>query len=91
VCWGPHISWCILSVWWSSVWEMLGVQINWDCRSSCRFALLKIGPFLTVNYILLYEGSSAHSWNESIKLLSWKILLFLIFCTKFWNLDLDVL
>jgi hypothetical protein len=40
VCWGPHISWCMLSVWWSSVWEILGVQINWDCWSSCRIALL---------------------------------------------------
>ena len=28
VCWGPHISWCMLSVWWSSVWENSGVQIN---------------------------------------------------------------
>jgi hypothetical protein len=21
VCWGPHIIWCMLTVWWSSVWE----------------------------------------------------------------------
>jgi hypothetical protein len=37
VCWRPHISWCsMLSVWWSSVWEISGVQINWDCWSSYR-------------------------------------------------------
>jgi hypothetical protein len=27
VCWGPHFSWCTLSVWWSSVWEISGVQM----------------------------------------------------------------
>jgi hypothetical protein len=26
--WGPHISWCMLSVWWSSVWEISGTQTN---------------------------------------------------------------
>ena len=32
MCWGPHISWCsMLAGWWSSGWEILGVQINWDC------------------------------------------------------------
>lgn len=25
VCWGLHISLCMLSAWWSSVWEILGV------------------------------------------------------------------
>jgi hypothetical protein len=40
VCWGTHISWCMLSVWWSSVWEILEVQINWDCWSSDKVALL---------------------------------------------------
>jgi hypothetical protein len=40
VCWGPHISWCMLSVWWFGVWEILEVQINWDCWSSYRIALL---------------------------------------------------
>jgi hypothetical protein len=40
LCWRPHISWCMLSVWWSSVWEISGVQVNWDCWSSCRIALL---------------------------------------------------
>jgi hypothetical protein len=39
VCWGPHISWCMLSVWWSSVWEISGVQVNWDCWSSYRIVL----------------------------------------------------
>jgi hypothetical protein len=40
VCSGPHISWCVLSVWWSSVWEVSGVWINWDCWSSYRITLL---------------------------------------------------
>jgi hypothetical protein len=40
VCWGCHISWCILPVWWSTVWEILEVQINWDCRFSYRVTLL---------------------------------------------------
>jgi hypothetical protein len=33
VYWGPHISWYMLSAWWSSVWEISGVQIDWDCWS----------------------------------------------------------
>jgi hypothetical protein len=40
VCWGLHISWCMLPGWWSSIWEILGVQVNWDCWSSYRDALL---------------------------------------------------
>jgi hypothetical protein len=30
---GPHISWCMLPVWWPSVWEISGVHISWDCCS----------------------------------------------------------
>jgi hypothetical protein len=40
VCWGPHISWYMLSVWWSSVWEISEIQINWDCGSSYNIDLL---------------------------------------------------
>jgi hypothetical protein len=40
VCWEPHVFWCMLSVWWSSDWEVLGVQINWDCGSSYSINLL---------------------------------------------------
>jgi hypothetical protein len=40
VCWEPHISWCMLPGWWSSVWEILGFQVNWDCWSSYRVTLL---------------------------------------------------
>jgi hypothetical protein len=36
MCWGPHISWCMLPGLWPSVWEILGVQVNWDCCSSYR-------------------------------------------------------
>jgi hypothetical protein len=34
VCWEPHISWCMLPVWWSSIWEISGVHTNWYCWSS---------------------------------------------------------
>jgi hypothetical protein len=37
---GPHISSCMLSVWWSRVWEISEVHINWDCWSSYRVVLL---------------------------------------------------
>jgi hypothetical protein len=39
-CQGPHINWCMLPGWWSSVWEISGVQVNWDCWSSYRVTLL---------------------------------------------------
>jgi hypothetical protein len=35
---GASISWCILPGWWSSVWEISGVQVNWDCWSSYSLA-----------------------------------------------------
>jgi hypothetical protein len=41
VYWEPRISWCMLPVWWSSVWEISGIQINWDCWS----VLLQDHPF----------------------------------------------
>jgi hypothetical protein len=31
---------CMLPGWWSSVWEILGVQVSGDCWSSCRITLL---------------------------------------------------
>jgi hypothetical protein len=37
---GPHISWCMLSVWWSSVWKISKGQVSWDCWSSLRVVLL---------------------------------------------------
>jgi hypothetical protein len=40
VCWRLHISWCMLSVWLSNVWEIFQVHINWDCWSSYRITLL---------------------------------------------------
>jgi hypothetical protein len=39
MCWGgglAHISWCTLPGWWSSVWEISGIQVNWYCWSSYR-------------------------------------------------------
>ena len=35
-----HISWYMLPGWWSSVWEILRFQVNWDCWSSYRVSLL---------------------------------------------------
>jgi hypothetical protein len=40
MCWEPNNSWCILTCWWSSVWEISGVQINWDGWSCYRVTLL---------------------------------------------------
>jgi hypothetical protein len=40
VCWGPHISWYMLADWWSNVWEISVVQVNWDCWTSYRVTLL---------------------------------------------------
>jgi hypothetical protein len=47
VYWGPHMSRCMLSVWWSSVWETLGVQINWGCWSSSKN--ISKPPFTMIN------------------------------------------
>jgi hypothetical protein len=38
MCWGPLISWCMHPGWCLSVWEILGVQVCWDCWSSYRVA-----------------------------------------------------
>jgi hypothetical protein len=40
MCSGPHISWCMLPGWFSTVWEISGVQVNWDCGSSYGVAHL---------------------------------------------------
>jgi hypothetical protein len=40
MCWGCHISWYMLPSWWLSVWELSGVQVNWDCWSSYRVTFL---------------------------------------------------
>jgi hypothetical protein len=40
MCWGLHISWCMLSAWWPSVWQISGIHVNWDCWSSYRVAFL---------------------------------------------------
>jgi len=28
LCWGPHLSWCMLPGWWSSVWGISGVEVE---------------------------------------------------------------
>jgi hypothetical protein len=47
VCWGPHIIWCMLYVWWSSVWKISGV-----CRFGVRiFVTIRLQGLLKVNWI----------------------------------------
>jgi hypothetical protein len=48
MCRGPCISWCTLPGWWSSVGEILGVQVNWDCWHSymVNIFLIFFQPFL---------------------------------------------
>jgi hypothetical protein len=60
VCWGPHINWCMLSVWCSSVGEISGVQINWDCWACYRIAFLLsfFQPFL----IQQQESAASFHW-----------------------------
>jgi hypothetical protein len=54
MCWGPHIIWCMLTGWWSSVWEISGVQVNWDFCSSYKVALLCFFSFPPIQ-----QGSAA--------------------------------
>jgi hypothetical protein len=51
MCWGPHISWCLLPGWWLSVWEISGVQVSWDCWFSYRVTLL-------VSFFQLFPNST---------------------------------
>jgi hypothetical protein len=53
MCWGPHISGCMLPGWWSIVWEISGVQINWDCWSS-------YGTFSSTSKLWPFKGYNKH-------------------------------
>jgi hypothetical protein len=77
VCWGPHISWHMRSVWWSSVWEIS--QINWDCWSSCSIALLLsfFQPFL-----IQQQGSAASDHWLGVYICIWLFQL-LVGCWGF--------
>ena len=79
LCWGSHISWCMLPGWWSSVWEMSGIQINWGCLSSYRIALLLsfFQPSLTQQ-----QGSAASVYWLSADICIW---LFQLLCWVFWR------
>jgi len=65
MCWGPHVSWCMLPGWWPSVWEISGIQVNWDCWPSYRVALL-LSSFSSfcplVGYKYLHLTLSAACW-----------------------------
>jgi hypothetical protein len=77
VCWGPHMSWCMLSVWWSSIWEILGIQINWDCWSSYRIAL----P------LSFFQRNSSTGVNCFCPLVGWRYLYLTLSaaCWIFWR------
>jgi hypothetical protein len=52
MCWGPHISSCMLPGLYSSIWEITGVQVSWYCLSNYRVAhllsLLQLSPNSTI-------------------------------------------
>jgi hypothetical protein len=55
MCWGLCISWSMLPGWCSSIWEISGIQDNWDCWSSYRVTLLL--SFFQLS--LIQQGSAA--------------------------------
>jgi hypothetical protein len=79
VCWGLHISWCILSVWWSNVWEISGVQNNWDCWSSYRVALLL--SFFQPS-LIQQQGSAASVYWLGTNICIW---FFQLLIGSFWG------
>ena len=42
---GTSYQLCMMPGWWSSVWEISGFQVNWDCCSSYRVTLLLLSFF----------------------------------------------
>jgi hypothetical protein len=60
MCWGPHISWCMLPAWWSSVWEISGVQINWDGWIFYRVAFLL--SFFQLSLIQQQDFAASVHW-----------------------------
>ena len=39
MCWGPQTIPCLLHDWWLSLWELLGIQVIWDCFPSYVVAI----------------------------------------------------
>jgi hypothetical protein len=73
---GPHISWCMLPGWWSSVWEIVGIQFSWDFWSFYRVAL----PSASSTFSLIQSQESLasdHSLGVSTSLSS--------ACWAFWR------
>jgi hypothetical protein len=79
VSWRLHISWCILHIWWYSVWEISRVQINWDYCSSYR-----ITPLLCFFQpsLIQQQGSAASAHWLGAKYLH---LIFSDACWFFWS------
>ena len=68
----------MLSVWWSNVWEISGLQINWDCWSSYRITL----PLSYFQPSLIQQQGSA----ASVHWLSANICIWLsAVCWGFWR------
>jgi hypothetical protein len=56
---GTYISCCMLPVWWSSVWEISGVQVNWCCWSSYMIAFSSA----SFSFSLIHQQRSAASFH----------------------------
>jgi hypothetical protein len=68
VCWRPLISCCMLPSWWSRVWEIPGVQVNWNCWFSYRSPF----SFSNSSFSLIQPKGSAASANWlSVSLWIW--------------------
>jgi hypothetical protein len=77
----------VYSVWWSSVWKILGVQINWDCWSSYRIALLS---FFQPSLIQQQESvSSVHS-EAAACWVFWRVVMLGSFLWVLYSLNNSV-
>jgi hypothetical protein len=81
---GPHIRWCMLPVCWSSVWEVSGVQINWDCWSSYRITLhLTFFQFSLIQQ----QGSAAYGHWLGVNICIWLFQLLIgSFARQSWQI-----
>ena len=78
MCWGPHISWCMLPNWWLSIWEILGIRVSLDCWSSCRVAVL-------FSFFQLFPNSA--TWVSSFCPLVGYKYLHLTLTAVYWALE----
>jgi hypothetical protein len=79
MCWGPHISRCMLPGWCFSVWEISGVQVNWDLWSSYRVVLLL--SFLQLSLIQPWGLAASVHWLGA----NFCIRLYQLLVGSFWG------